>query len=424
MKRKNKVTYLGFIIMILLIGIGYALLTTNLNITGTTVLKDNRWDIHFENVNVITGSVTASTPSIDQSGTTVSYSVTLDKPGDFFEFTVDAVNDGTLDGMIESFTSKLNGTVITTLPNALEYSVTYADGVAIANNQILEADSFESIRIRVGYKTDIEISDLPSTEQTLNLLFTMTYVQADNTAQTVPHPRSFASDSWETIVTAIRNNNTSVYHVGDTKEIELGNNLGTHTLRIANMSSPSECSTTGFSQTACGFVLEFVDIITTYYMNSEETNIGGWPASAMRTYVNTDIYNALPLDLKNSIIDTTVVSGHGNTGETNFTSIDKLYLLSVHEVWEDDDGNIGSGMDNIDTTYYNTRQLDYYTGLNVTRSSYSGAIKRQNGSNYSWGLRTAYSNSLYAFFIVTDSGSWDYEYPPNHVGVSPVFRIA
>ena len=189
MKRKNKVTYLGFIIMILLIGIGYAILTTNLNITGTTVLKDNRWDIHFENVNVVTGSVTASTPTIDQAGTTVSYSVTLDKPGDFFEFTVDAVNDGTIDGMIESISSKLNGTEITTLPNALEYSVTYADGLAIQNNQILVADNSESIRIRIGYKTDIEIEDLPSTEQTLNLLFTIAYIQADNTSQPVPHQR-------------------------------------------------------------------------------------------------------------------------------------------------------------------------------------------------------------------------------------------
>ena len=207
MKRKNKVTYLIFIVMILLLGLGYALLTTNLNITGTTVLKDNRWDIHFENVQVTSGSVTATTPAIDQAGTTVSYGVTLDKPGDFYEFTVDAVNDGSIDGMIDSISSKLNGTEITTLPNALEYSVTYADGVAITNNQILEADDSESIRIRVGYKTDIEISDLPSTEQTLNLLFTITYVQADDTAQPVRDIRTVytvnllnSSDAGNTVV--------------------------------------------------------------------------------------------------------------------------------------------------------------------------------------------------------------------------------
>ena len=55
------------------------------------------------------------------------------------------------------------------------------------------------------------------------------------------------------------------YNVGDTKEIDMGT-YGTHTLRIANKSTPSECSTEGFSQTACGFVLEFQDIITTSKM--------------------------------------------------------------------------------------------------------------------------------------------------------------
>ena len=38
--------------------------------------------------------------------------------------------------------------------------------------------------------------------------------------------------------------------------------LGVHTLRISNMSTPQECNDEAFSQTACGFVVEFVDIIT------------------------------------------------------------------------------------------------------------------------------------------------------------------
>lgn len=70
----------------------------------------------------------------------------------------------------------------------------------------------------------------------------------------------------------------SNYTVGDTKEIYLGE-FGTHTLRIANTSTPSECSISEFSQTACGFVLEFTDIITTQSMNTQNTNEGGWPGS-------------------------------------------------------------------------------------------------------------------------------------------------
>ena len=99
------------------------------------------------------------------------------------------------------------------------------------------------------------------------------------------------------------------------------------------------------SQTACGFVLEFADIITTHNMNSSGEyngtqydyghNIGGWPNTSMRTFVNNDIYNSLPSDLKNGIIDTSVVSSHGYSDTSNFTSIDKLYLLAPKEIYSD-----------------------------------------------------------------------------------------
>ena len=422
MQRRYLFTVL--IVLLLSISLGYALLTTNLNIVGTTVVKDNKWDIYFDNVQVRTGSVTASTPAIDTAKTTVSYSVTLNLPGDYFEFTVDAKNAGTIDGMISAVSNKLNGTEITTLPNYLEYSVSYSDGIAIQNNHLLESGKTETYKVRVGYKKDISATDLPSTEQTLNLTFSVTYVQADENAVKPGHPESFETDSWTTIINAVKTGNASVYNVGDTKTVDMGT-LRTHTLRIANTSTPAECSTEGFSQTACGFVLEFADIITTRNMNSTSTNVGGWHASAMRTYVNTDIYNALPTELKNGITDTTVVSGHGSTsGETNFTSTDKLYLLSTHEVWEDVDGDTSKGIDSYDTAYANTRQLDYYKGLNVTTSSYSGAKKQRNGSNDYWWLRSAYSHSTDDFYFVTTYGNWNISSAYNARGVSPAFRIA
>ena len=175
-------------VLLLSISLGYALLTTNLNIVGTTIVKDNKWDIYFDNVQVSSGSVSASTPAIDTNKTTVSYSVNLNLPGDYFEFTVDAVNDGTIDGMISAVSNKLNGTEITTLPNYLEYSVSYSDGVTIQENHMLEAGQTETYKVRVGYKKDITKNDLPSTEQTLNLSFSVTYIQSDTNVVPVPHP--------------------------------------------------------------------------------------------------------------------------------------------------------------------------------------------------------------------------------------------
>ena len=191
---------------------------------------------------------------------------------------------------------------------------------------------------------------------------------------------------------------------------------GTHTLRIANTTTPSECNTTGFSQTACGFVLEFADIITYHVMNDTDTNVGGWPATTIRTFVNNDIYNALPSELRNAIIDTTVVSGHGSTsGESNFTSTDKLYLLAPKEIYSD--FNLVN-----DTAKDLTRTLDYYTNIGVT-TNYSGAIKKNGTSPARWWLRASGSRANRNFFGVSSNGRYNTDYATYTYGVAPAFRL-
>ena len=411
------------IILILGLGLGYAYINSDLNINGTAQVNSANWDVHWANIQVTNGSVSGTNvvtaPTISNS-TTVNYSIILNTPGDYYEFTVDAVNGGSIDAMIDSIDSKLNGATITVLPDYLNYTVTYSDGVELEQNHQLLHNTTEKYKVRIEYRTDINANQLPATNQTLSLQFTVTYRQANDDAVAVPHPVSFADDSWSTIVASVQSENTSNYNVGDTKTVDMGT-LGTHTLRIANKSTPSECSTTGFSQTACGFVLEFADAITIHNMNSTNTNVGGWPASEMRTYVNSDIYNALPSELKNGIINTTVVSSHGNTsGETNFTSTDKMYLLSTKEVW----GKEGTtNVINYDTAEAETRQLDYYSSQNVTTSSYARAIKQNNGSNSYWWLRSASSNSNSNFYRVSSNGDWGTNSSSGADGVSPAFRI-
>ena len=229
------------------------------------------------------------------------------------------------------------------------------------------------------------------------------------------YPKNFSTDDWEIIIDAIREGNEGVYNVGDTKEIDLGS-YGKHTLRIANKSTPSECSNTNFSQSACGFVLEFADIIITHKMNDTNTNIGGWPATSMRTFVNNDIYNAIPSEIKNAIIDTTVVSGHGKSDTENFTSTDKLYLLSTAEVWAQGSSNTISD----DATRDVTRQLDYYKNLGTSTTNRSGAVKK---SGYAWWLRVANSSDNNNFYRVNNRGDWSNNNASTTNGVAPAFRL-
>ena len=237
----------------------------------------------------------------------------------------------------------------------------------------------------------------------------------------------FATDSWEAIIAKVKAGNGSEYAVGSTKEVNLGSTYGTHTLRIANTSTPTECSTTGFSQTACGFVLEFADIITKHDMNPEGEspykygwNKDGWPASIMYTFVNNDIYNALPSELREVIIDTATVSGHGSDDTNNFTSTDKLYLLSTAEVWVQGSSN----PIDYDTARDVTRQLDYYKNLNTDTVNKSPAIKNNGSSAADWWLRAAYSDTFDYFYYVDIDGGWSgNEANRTTIGVSPAFRL-
>ena len=152
-------------------------------------------------------------------------------------------------------------------------------------------------------------------------------------------------------------------------------------------------------------------------MNDTTTNVGGWPATSMRTFVNNDIYNAIPSEIKNAIINTTVVSGHGDTsGETNFTSTDKLYLLAPKEIYTDFN-------DTDDTAKNLTRTLDYYTAQGVTTSNKSGAIKK-NGTRVDWWwLRTASSSDDYDFYGVGSSGDNSKIGAGASRAVVPAFRL-
>ena len=214
-------------------------------------------------------------------------------------------------------------------------------------------------------------------------------------------PKTFAEDDWDTIANAVRSGQTSNYHVGDTKEVDLGT-YGKHKVRIANMSTPSECNQNGFSQSACGFVVEFTDIITTHNMNPSGDHNGktyqygwnkdGWPKSQMKTFIDNDIYNSLPNELKSIIITTKTISGHGELDSENHISIDKLYLLATAEVWKDGD--------HADAARDKTRQLDYYNSKGVTTSSYAAAIKKDStGTAAEWWLRSASSDFDFVFYF-------------------------
>ena len=457
-ENRKKNLYVGLACLVLLLGIGFAALAANLKIDGTLNVSRTSWDVHFENVSITEGSVEANpAPTSDDATTTeMAYTINFTKPGDYFEFTTDIVNEGTIDAMVDVVSNNayqnVSSTTPITLPTYLTSTVTYDDGVEIQPNQELLHNTSEKIKVRVEFKKDISSSDLPSSGDTsIVFKFKGDYKQKDENAK--PVRIDFSTASWDEITTAYANNPASLKQSmenGTTREVQLdldndGTAETTAHLRIANLSTPAECSTQGFSQSACGLVIEFADIITTHRMNPYDNlgdsngdgNRGGWEYSDMRTYLNsgkylegeegaidytsTGIYSAIPSELRNKIIETKVVSGHGSKDTTNFTTTDKIYLFSTKEVWGKEET---SNVIDYDSAEAETRQLDYYKAKGVTTSNYSGAIKKNlSGSSAYWWLRSARSGNYASFFTVLYSGNWNSIVSNYANGVSPAFRI-
>ena len=392
------------VIAVVTLGIGYAAISAvNLIINGnaTASVNQENFKVHFTQAQSITGSTGASgTSSIDtQDDTKAMFDVTgLTKVGDYAEAVYTVRNDS--NGVGAEISLSVSNS------NSEYFKVTET----ILDNK-LQAGEETTAKVKVEMiKTPI--TDSVSTSITATLIATP-LEDAEATggspaSKVAGEPESFSTDSWATIQKAVQNNNTSAYNVGDTKNVTInGNN---YMVRIANKTIGEHCgdNDTEYSQTACGFVVEFADIITTMKMRDTDTNLSGYPATLVYDYLKNTLYSQLPSDLQTVIKPTRVISGHGSNDSTNFTTTDNLYLLSGVEVF---------GSDSYDTASNTTHQLEYYN------NSSNSKIKQYNSSNTSWWLRPAYSNDSSFFAFVYHYGSWTADNADTTNGVAPAFRI-
>ena len=410
------------LIAIVTLGIGYAGITAiNLVINGdaTASVNQENFKVHFTQAQAISGSTGASgTSSIDtQDDTKAMFDVTgLTKVGDYAEAVYTVRNDS--NGIGAEITLNL------TSSNSEYFKVTET----ILDNK-LQAGEETTAKVKVEMiKTPI--TDSVSTSITATL--TASPLENETATGGIPaskvagDPDSFTTDSWATIKKAVQDNNTSAYSVGDTKTVSINNT--DYTVRIANKSSAQNCSNSNYSQTACGFVIEFADIITTMQMRDTNTNVGGYPATLVFDYLNNTLLGQLPNDLQSVIEPTRVISGYGNNGtdSANFISTSqKLYLLSGVEV---------HGADSNDTAASTTSQLDYYVdmpseaydlcgGCGAIGTKYPRTIKQYNSTDTYWWLRPADSNDSSNFRDIDDKGILSRGNAGYARGVSPAFRI-
>ena len=151
-----------------------------LNVRAET-LPTTKWNLYFENIEITEGSVTAINPPQikGSSNSEINFDVNLKIPGEFYEFTVDVANAGTMDAMVSEISdSQLNDKQ----KKYLAYEVTYLNGNKVQKNDLLKAGTTVKLKIRIEFKKDIDAEDLPKEDATISLVLNTCYVQADDNA--------------------------------------------------------------------------------------------------------------------------------------------------------------------------------------------------------------------------------------------------
>lgn len=172
------VAIVAICVAVIALSIGYAAVSQSLKVNGTTKLKGSSWNVQFTNLvkpTVENGGLLGSASEVSSTltGTNLSFSANLILPGDSITYRFSVTNAGNID-------AKLSATpVLTGLDSAKEqsvlYTMTYEDGSAIQENDLLNAKETKNIVLTVTFNQ--AATSVPSADTELSLSTTMNYIQ-------------------------------------------------------------------------------------------------------------------------------------------------------------------------------------------------------------------------------------------------------
>ena len=210
MEKERRTKALVIVVLLIVIAgltVAFAALSTTLNINGTAYLDAAKWGIKFENLSSPTkigSATTTGTAKIEEnkSAEITGINVSLSNPGDKVTYTVDLVNEGTINAKIDN----IEKTVLTSEQQKyLTFKITDKSGNEVSEGDILSAGETRSLTITIEFIKDLTKEDLPKQTSTISLSYKLNFVQTDEKATT--------SDSSKQACTSFDKKDT--YSVGD-----------------------------------------------------------------------------------------------------------------------------------------------------------------------------------------------------------------
>lgn len=158
--------------------VGFAAYTQNLNIGGTVAVEKSKWSIHFDQDSYQLGAGSQAVTTNMESNTSINFTSTLSKPGDYCAFSIKAVNDGTFDAVLNQLEMS---SLSPEQSKYLTYTVSYGSASFTSTNNSLSTalnkGASSNVVVRVEYVAPTDPSNLPSSDATVSLSLKLVYNQ-------------------------------------------------------------------------------------------------------------------------------------------------------------------------------------------------------------------------------------------------------
>lgn len=227
----------------------------------------------------------------------------------------------------------------------------------------------------------------------------------------------------------------SVWHLGDTRSVDLsamtatgvGESHRAQTVEFQILDFDHDTLTTPVGSITKALITvdmknclrdaNVTDITGSYntengYMNSTNTNVGGWTSCARRTWCNNVFYNALPSYFKSLVKPVDKLTKSGNQSDIINTDSDYCFLLSEIEIF----GNI---------TYSRAREGSQYAWFANAATNIYKLPKWSSGglSGYWWERSRTSSDSKYFCSVSAGGGNADFGNASSARGLAPACCI-
>ena len=176
---KRRISKLSLVLVLLLISVGFAFLSATLGIMGNSKILGSTFSVHWDDTSIEESGVTPTRGAVvtDTDKKIIEFSTELALPGDYYEFTVDAVNDGKINSKIASIKKEVYNSANEKIdtPSDMIYNLTYSDNTQPNIGDSLNKDESKKYKVRVGINPNAKT--VPETDQVYTFKIEVNYEQ-------------------------------------------------------------------------------------------------------------------------------------------------------------------------------------------------------------------------------------------------------